>query len=91
MRKKLTQHVGVSEEGSATKRVGYVVWIKKLESAPSPAQAARGQQEAIDTVRRIMANNQPPLALVENPLGLPLDEQGQAPSIAVENLPEERR
>ena len=34
-----------------------------------------------------MANNQPPLALVENPLGLPLDEQGRAPSIAVENLP----
>ena len=81
----------VAEEGTANKTVGNLVWIEKLESAPSPAQVARGQQEAVETVRHVMANNQPHLALMENPLWLPPDEQGRAPSIAVEDIPGEGR
>ena len=50
-----------------------------------PAQVARGKREAVETVRRVMANL-PPIS-GENTLGLSLDEQGQVPSIAMEEIP----
>ena len=56
---------------------------------PSPEQVARGQREVLEAVRRVMANL-PPVS-GENPLGLPLDEQGRAPSINVEEIPGEER
>ena len=56
---------------------------------PSPEQAARGQREALEAVRRVMANL-PPVS-GENPLGLPLDGQGRALSINVKGIPGEER
>ena len=50
---------------------------------------ARGQREAVEAVRRDIANR-PPVS-GENPLGLPLDREGQVPSIAVEEIPGEDR
>ena len=69
MRENTTRHVGSCQGRNCHQNTWDLVWIEKLESAPSPAQAARGQQEAIETVRRVMATNQPHLALVENPFG----------------------
>ena len=57
--------------------------------APSKDQVVQGQREAVDTVRRVMANL-PPVS-GENPMRLPLDGEGQAPSINVEEIPEEER
>ena len=59
------------------------------EAGPLPNQVAQGQREAIDTVRRVMANL-PPVS-GENPLGLPLDGEGQVPSINVQEIPGEDR
>ena len=61
-------------------------WSQRLPS--TGGQRAAGSRRDSQTCQ----GHQPaPLASVENPLGLPLDEQGQAPSIAVEDLPEEGR
>ena len=54
-----------------------------------PEKVARGYREAVDTVRQVMASL-PPVS-GENPLGLPLDREGQAPSINVEEIPGEER
>ena len=54
-----------------------------------PAQVARGQREAAEAVRWVMANL-PPVS-GENPLVLPLDGEGQVPSIIVEEIPGEDR
>ena len=51
---------------------------------PFPKQVASGQREALETVRRVMANL-PPVS-GENPLGLLLDGEGRAPSINVEEI-----
>ena len=54
-----------------------------------PVHVARGQRKAIETIRWVMTNL-PPVS-GKNPLGLLLDEQGQVPSIAVEEIPGEDR
>ena len=54
-----------------------------------PDQVAQGQREAVDAVRKAMANL-PPVS-GENPLGLPLDGEGQVPSINVQEIPGEER
>ena len=61
----------------------------ELEAAPSLDQVAQGQREAVDAVRRVMANL--PSVSGENPLGLPLDREGQVPSINVQEIPGEER
>ena len=55
-----------------------------MEVGPFPEQAASGQREALETVRRVIAN----LPLV---YGLPLDGEGRAPSINVEEILGEER
>ena len=52
-----------------------------------PEQVARGQREAVEAVRRVMANL-PPVS-GENPLGLPLDGERQISSFTVEEIPGE--
>ena len=54
-----------------------------------PDQVAQGQTEALDAVRRVMANL-PPVS-GENSLGLPIDREGRAPSIKVEEILGEER
>ena len=65
--------------------------MEKLELGPSPEQAARGRQEAIEAVRLIIAGPQLPMATVDNLLGFSLDDQGWVPGITVANLPGEGR
>ena len=55
----------------------------------SPDQVAQGQREALDAVRRVMANL-PPVS-EENPLGLPLDRDDPVPSINMQEIPGEDR
>ena len=61
----------------------------ELEAGPSPDQVTQGQREAVDAVRRVMANL-PPVS-GENLLGLPLNGEGQVPSISMQEIPEEER
>ena len=55
-----------------------------MEAGPSPDQVTQGQREAVDAVRRVMANL-PPVS-GENPLELPVDGEEQVPSITVKDL-----
>ena len=61
----------------------------ELEAGLLPDQVAQGQREAVDAVRRVMANL-PPVPR-ENPLGLPLDREGQVPSSNIQEIPGEER
>ena len=54
-----------------------------------PDQVAKGHREAMDTIRRVMANL--PLVSGENPMGLPLDEEGQVRSINMQKISGEER
>ena len=61
----------------------------ELKAGPLPDQVVQGQREAVDTVRRVMANL-PPVSW-EIPLGLPLDGEGKVPSINMQEIPGEER
>ena len=50
---------------------------------PSPEVVAQERWEALDTVRRTMAHPGLPLASDNNPLGLPLDADGQVPTLRI--------
>ena len=53
--------------------------------------AAQERQEALDAVRRAMANQELPLASTDNPLGLPPNDDRQVPSLRVMALEGEER
>ena len=50
---------------------------------PSPEVVAQERREALDAVRRIMANQGLLLASADNPLGLPLNANGQVPTLRI--------
>ena len=51
---------------------------------PPPADGIeQGRREALNTVRRVMAQPGDPVIDNNNPLGLPLDANGQAPMLRI--------
>ena len=58
---------------------------------PRPAYLVKqGRREALDTVRRAVAQPGDPVVSDDNPLGLPLDANGQVPTLKLVTLQENR-
>ena len=54
---------------------------------PLPADMIeQGRREALNAVRRTMANQGLPMAAADNLLGFPPDAQGQVPALAIRKL-----
>ena len=74
------------EEPSSTAKRGLPSPEVKME--PPPAYVVeQGRQEALDTVRRHMAQPGDPVVYDDNPLRLPLDENGRAPKLKIVTIP----
>ena len=55
---------------------------------PPPAYVVeQGRREALDAVRRHMAQPRDPVVDDHNPLGLPLDDNGRAPKLKIVTIP----
>ena len=59
-----------------------------MKMEPLPADVIeQGRREALDAVRRAVAPPGDPVVNDDNPLGLPLDENGQAPTLKIVIIP----
>ena len=74
------------EEASSTAKRGLPSPKVKIE--PPPAyMVEHGKREALDTARRHMAQPGEPVVNDDNPLGLPLHENGRAPKLKIVTIP----
>ena len=60
-----------------------------MKMEPLPANMIeQGRREALNAVRRAIAQQGDPVVNNDNPLGLPLDENGRAPTLRIVRLPQ---